>query len=60
MGLTPLIWKPASPEEEARTGDERWPLLDELLGPAQFAAPDPDPHSRVEALRNLIRAAFGR
>lgn len=60
MGLTPLIWKPASPKEEERTGDERWPLLDELLDPAQFAAPDPDPHSRLEALRNLIRAAFGR
>ena len=58
MGLTPLHWQPALPEEEAQLGDEGWPLLAELLPRPQGAAAGPDRADREDALILLIQRAF--
>lgn len=59
MGLTPLHWEPAPPEEEKQLGNEGWPLLAELLPRSEGAVADPDRAAREDALILLIQRAFG-
>lgn len=58
MGLTPLQWQPASPEEEKQLGNEGWPLLTEVLPRREGAVADPDRAAREDALILLIQRAF--